>query len=241
MGKAEELEEFRKNCTGKGRPPTDPKKRKIYDEIAAANATKKGAPALAKPKKKKTAKKSTPKKVAAATRRAAAAKEDQGTVITPAKLREKVKKKTVKRPGRTPRVTRGLPSAAAQPPTSPLDNTPMVLSENSLHDIIALCRKENVAHLKVGTFEIHLAAGPTTNGQEAGKAETEPRAGVPASSAPQSVQGSDPTALDDLDETQDMIDNPLGFEQAQIDGASRQGAVSAGSEDRRAESDLRGG
>lgn len=241
MGKREELEEYERTCTGKGRPPVDPGKLRIYNRVRAENAEG-GGPTSA-PKKKKTAKKSTPKKVLAASRRTATA-EDRGSTFDPADVRKKLKKTRKVNP-RAARSRSDLEGKSFNLPagtTSPLDNRPVVLSENSLHDIIALCRKENVTSLRVGTFEIHLAAGPTNNGKAAEKAETEPRPGTapPAPSHDTKAQLSDESSLD-LDETQAMIDDPVGFEQHQIDGATRAGALSAGSEDRRAEQDLRGG
>lgn len=227
--------------TGKGRPPLDPKKLKLWKQANKAlherNEGAESAATGAQKVKKKKVKKSPTKKAAAVAREAPS---DRGEAITPGRIRKNLATGRKAAKDKAPRVY----NITAGPfiPNETLDNPTPVLSDNHLHDIIALCKKEGIRRLKIaGAFDIELSRTSTGPQAEPVK-EPVPVEGATASPAlpTTQAQGSDPSALDDIDETQQLIDDPAGWEQSQIDAHTRAGAVSAESEDRRAESDLRG-
>lgn len=226
--------------TGKGRPPTNPKKLRLWKAAnKALHAKNEEAPAKEAPvtPKKKEAAPETPKKKKAAPKKPSA-------TVTPIK-RAGATKAAAAAAARKPK---GLARAFTPQPqkANGLDKVSGLLSDSNLHDIIALCRKEGISRLKTAGFEIEFGtlAGAASTGPEPAKQPENPvpiNSTAPTTASPTPhVLSSDPSAMDDLDETQDLIDHPGAWEQRQVDGHLSQGAVSAESPDRRAESDLRG-
>jgi hypothetical protein len=216
--------------TGKGRPPTDPKKLKLWKAANKALHAKNDEETKELPREKvEDKKKRSPTKKASAT--AVPLKRAGGTkAALPANKRQ----------------PRGLARVLTPPATkqNTVDKDPLLLPDNKLHDIIALCRKEGISHLALNGLVITFATAAATPAASTGPKDQEktvPNEGTPVSEA----QGPSLLTLssdvsDDLSETQSLIDDPLAYEEAEIDRHLNGGADSAGSQAGRAESDLRG-
>lgn len=210
----------------RGRPPLDPKKRRVWDMARKALSAGKTAKAVKAIKKK-------PKLVKLDSK--------PGAVMGKPRAKAKLKASAPKKPS-TRTLTIPRPTNPAKPRQVSLDKGGKLLSLEEARDIISLCRNEGVRHLKMPNFEVELA-GPKAIGSAASEGTSAPRSGAVSDSrrSPSTrAMGSDPHALRAAEEAQLLIDDPLGFEQSQIDAHLALG-TSEGAEsfiDRDAESDL---
>lgn len=112
-------------------------------------------------------------------------------------------------------------------PASPKDGdlSQRVLTSKDFQEILDLCKSNGVARIRLGEVEIQF-------GQAITQAKTQPVEGAEAlasvSSEKSSVSLGNTQALDEAEETQRMIDDPVGFEQSQIDAHLTQESSNGG-------------
>lgn len=133
--------------------------------------------------------------------------------------------KVGKRRGRPPgRVAQGVPAVGrAENPVLLTSELPKILTIKDFKEILDLCQAKGVERLHFGEVEIQF-------GKAISRAETpRPVSGATRADLPQ-VSLANEQSLADADDAQKMIDDPIGFEQDQIDGHLQNEGLNAAAE-----------